>query len=194
LFQSWHTWHVGGILVVSLFGPACLSAILFSHNKFFRWRGRCALPPPPFCTGRRSFSGFYRDGGMRRRCITTPQNPKDNLLVASFIFPSHQNVEDEPFSRKSHVICFWDRKGFFLVDFMPKNAEAYCNTLKKLRRAIQNRRRGMLTRGVSLLHHNARPHSAPVSQELLTSFGWDIVTHPPIHTTWRLQTITFSLN
>jgi hypothetical protein len=68
---------------------------------------------------------------MRRRCVTTPQNPKDNPLVASFILPSHQNVQDEPFSRKSHVICFWDRKGFFLVDFMPKNAEAYCNTLKK---------------------------------------------------------------
>jgi histone-lysine N-methyltransferase SETMAR len=74
--------------------------------------------------------------------------------------------------------------GFLLVDFMPKgtttNAEAYCNTLKKkLRRAIQNRRRGMLTRGVSLLHDNARPHTAPVSQELLTSFVWDIVTHSP---------------
>jgi hypothetical protein len=34
----------------------------------------------------------------------------------------------------------------------------------------------MLTWGVSLLHDNARPHTAPVSQELLTSFGWDIVT------------------
>jgi hypothetical protein len=86
--------------------------------------------------------------------------------VASFIFPSHQNVQDDPFSRKSHGICFWDRKGFLLVDFMPKgttiNAEAYCNTLKKLRRAIQNRRMGMLTRGVSLLHDNAKPHTAPV--------------------------------
>jgi hypothetical protein len=92
LFRSWHTWHVGGILVVTLFGPACLSAILFSHNTFFRWRGRRAFPPPLFCTGRRSFSGFYRDGGMRRRCGTTPHNPKDNPLVASFIFPSHQKL------------------------------------------------------------------------------------------------------
>jgi histone-lysine N-methyltransferase SETMAR len=37
----------------------------------------------------------------------------------------------------------------------------------------------MLTRGVSLLHDNARPHTALVSQELLTSFVWDIVTHSP---------------
>jgi hypothetical protein len=35
LFRNWRTWHVGGILAVSLFGPACLSAILFSHSKFF---------------------------------------------------------------------------------------------------------------------------------------------------------------
>ncbi|KAH0821016.1 hypothetical protein GEV33_001775 [Tenebrio molitor] len=57
-------------------------------------------------------------------------------------------------SRKSHGICFWDRKGDLL------------QYPKKLRRAIQKR----------------RPHTAPVSQELLTSFGWDIVsivTHSP---------------
>jgi hypothetical protein len=63
LFRNWRTWHVGGILAVSLYSPACLSAILFSHSKFFWWRGHRALPPPPFCTGRRSFSGLYRDGG-----------------------------------------------------------------------------------------------------------------------------------
>jgi hypothetical protein len=141
-----------------------------------RWRGSRALTPPPFCTGGRSFSGRYRD----ETWDTTPQNRITSL--ASFIFPSHQNFQDDPFNRKSHGTCFWDRKGFLLVDFMPNgttiNAEAYCNTLKKLRRAIQNRRRGMLTRGVSLLHDNARPHTAPVSQELLTSFGWDIITHP----------------
>jgi len=54
---------------------------------------------------------------------------------------------------------FWDRKGVVLVEFMPKdytnNAEEYCNTLKKLRRNIENRRRGMLSRGVSLLQHGA---------------------------------------
>jgi [histone H3]-lysine36 N-dimethyltransferase SETMAR len=29
------------------------------------------------------------------------------------------------------------------------------------------------------LHDNARPHSARLTQDLLASFGWDIVTHPP---------------
>jgi hypothetical protein len=50
-----------------------------------------------------------------------------------------------------------------LVDFMERgttiNAERYCETLTKLRRAIQNRRRGMLSTGVVFLHDNARPHT-----------------------------------
>lgn len=59
------------------------------------------------------------------------------------------------------------------------NADRYCETLKKLRRAIQNRRRGMLTKGVCLLHDNARPHVARQTVALLDQFGWDIITHPP---------------
>jgi len=51
--------------------------------------------------------------------------------------------------------------------------------LKKLRRAIQNRRRGMLTNGVCLLHDNARPHVARDTKALLEKFGWDVISHPP---------------
>ncbi|GBM74511.1 Histone-lysine N-methyltransferase SETMAR [Araneus ventricosus] len=73
---------------------------------------------------------------------------------------------------------FWDRKGVLLVDFMPKgttiNANRYCEALKKLRRAIQNRRRGIV-----LLHGNARPHTYAATQELLDQFGWEIFDHPP---------------
>ncbi|GFU07926.1 histone-lysine N-methyltransferase SETMAR [Trichonephila clavipes] len=55
---------------------------------------------------------------------------------------------------------FWDRQGIVLLEFMALgttiNAATYCQTLKRLRRAIQNKRRGMLTNGVRLLHDNAR--------------------------------------
>ncbi|VVC36578.1 Hypothetical protein CINCED_3A005200 [Cinara cedri] len=67
---------------------------------------------------------------------------------------------------------------------MPKgttiNAAEYCETLKKLKKKSNtDKRRGMLTRGVSLLHDNARPQTARFIQDLLVSFGWGIVTHPP---------------
>uniref|UniRef100_A0A1B6CI32 Mariner Mos1 transposase n=1 Tax=Clastoptera arizonana TaxID=38151 RepID=A0A1B6CI32_9HEMI len=67
-------------------------------------------------------------------------------------------------TKKLMVTIFWDRLGVLLIDFMARgdtiNANAYCETLKKLRWAIQNRRRGLLSDGVILLHDNARPHAA----------------------------------
>ncbi|GBN42396.1 hypothetical protein AVEN_264281-1 [Araneus ventricosus] len=53
---------------------------------------------------------------------------------------------------KTMASVFWDRHGVLLVDFMQRgttiNAVAYGQTLRKLRRAIQNKRRGMLTEGI----------------------------------------------
>ena len=78
---------------------------------------------------------------------------------------------------------FWDRKGILLIEFMAPgttiNAAAYCQTLKRLRRAIQNKRRGMLTSGVLLLHDNARPHTANVTKALLEGLKWEVLGHPP---------------
>jgi len=69
---------------------------------------------------------------------------------------------------------FWDRKDILLVDFMLPgatiNAAAYCDTVTRLRRAIQNKRREMLSRGLCMLHDNARPHSAHVTTALLETF------------------------
>ncbi|GBN42829.1 hypothetical protein AVEN_212203-1 [Araneus ventricosus] len=55
----------------------------------------------------------------------------------------------------------------------------YCETLRKLRRAIQNRRRGMLSVGIVLPHDNALPHTDAATQELMDQFGWEIFNHPP---------------
>ena len=52
-------------------------------------------------------------------------------------------------TRKIMCTVFWDRQGVLLVEFLPQgtkiNSAVYCETLKKLRHAIQNKRRGMLT-------------------------------------------------
>jgi hypothetical protein len=52
-------------------------------------------------------------------------------------------------------------------------------TLTKLRRAIWNKRRGMLSRGVVKIHDDARPHTATATQNLITTFGWEQFDHPP---------------
>ncbi|GFV45629.1 histone-lysine N-methyltransferase SETMAR [Trichonephila clavipes] len=66
--------------------------------------------------------------------------------------------------RKIVATVFWDRRGVSLGDFVPQrtiiNSGAYCATLRKLRRALQNKRRGMLSKGVLLLHDNARTHTS----------------------------------
>ena len=86
-------------------------------------------------------------------------------------------------AQKLMASVFWDRQGVLLVDFMPHNttinADAHCATLL-LCKAIQNRCRGKLSRGIVLIHDNARPHTARQTQTLLhDAFRWDTFDHPP---------------
>jgi hypothetical protein len=60
----------------------------------------------------------------------------------------------------------------------PKSLEVYYKTLKKLHRAIQNKRCGILTSSVMLLHDNAHPHTA-AHTPLLEHFNWELFDHPP---------------
>ena len=67
------------------------------------------------------------------------------------------------------------------MDFMQQGTtitkEVYCATLCRLRRAIQNKRSGMLSSGVVLIHDNARPHCANVTKDLLKKFNWEVFDH-----------------
>jgi hypothetical protein len=53
----------------------------------------------------------------------------------------------------------------------------YCETLKNLRKAIQNKRHGLLAPGVMFLHDNAGPHTATRSPTLLEHFFWELFDH-----------------
>jgi hypothetical protein len=43
----------------------------------------------------------------------------------------------------------------------------------------RNKRRGMLSRGVVVLHDNARPHTAAAKEDFIATFGWEHLDHPP---------------
>ena len=86
-------------------------------------------------------------------------------------------------TRKITCTVFWDRQGVLLVELLSQgitiNSAVYCETLKKLRCAIQNKRCGMLSVTILLLHDNAQPHSAAQTQDLDTSFKWEQMDPPP---------------
>jgi histone-lysine N-methyltransferase SETMAR len=68
-----------------------------------------------------------------------------------------------------------------LIDFTPPgltvNAVAYQETLKE---AIRRKKTGLLTKGLGVvMHDSARPHSAAATANLLNSWGWKILPHPP---------------
>jgi histone-lysine N-methyltransferase SETMAR len=81
-----------------------------------------------------------------------------------------------------YVIRVLNAQNVLLVEFMPRgttiNAESYCATLRRLRYAIQNRRRRLLSSGVMLLHDNGYPHAAARTQAMLEEFVWEVFEHP----------------
>ena len=58
------------------------------------------------------------------------------------------------------------------------NAAYYASLLHKLRDAIK-KRRGMLSRGVLLLHDNAPVHTAAVAKAAVKECGFEEIEHPP---------------
>ena len=113
----------------------------------------------------------------------TPDSKQQSMERRHTSSPTKTKFKQTTSTRKIMCTAFWDRKGVLLVDFLPQgstiNAGVYCGTLKKLRRAIQNKRRGMLSWGVVMIHENAHAHTAAATQNLITKFGWEQFDHPP---------------
>jgi hypothetical protein len=70
-----------------------------------------------------------------------------------------------------------------MVEFIQQGttmSEVYCETLKKLHRAIQKKRYGMLTYGVVLLYDDVRLHTAARTWALLEHFNWELSDSPDL--------------
>ena len=98
-------------------------------------------------------------------------------------------------ARKLMASVFWDRQGVLLVDLMPRNTtindDAYCATLRRLRKSIQNRRRGKLSRGIVLIHESDA-HLPPGRHRpccMMHSIGTHLTILPTVRT-WHHQTFT----
>ena len=61
-----------------------------------------------------------------------------------------------------------------------ENGSYYKNFLQQhLRHAIRKKRPDLLVRGPIILHDNAAAHKCKQVAELLTSYQWEVLEHPP---------------
>ena len=97
--------------------------------------------------------------------------------------PAHKKFKVTPSAGNVMLTVFWDCQGVLLTEFQQCGhtitSALYCTILTKLRAAIRRKRPDLLTKGVLLLHDNARPHSANQTTATLRSFKWEVLQHPP---------------
>jgi transposase len=87
-------------------------------------------------------------------------------------------------ARKLMASVFWETKRALVVEFMEQGttitSEVYRKTVKKTAQGhSEQKKSGMLTSGVVLLHRNVRPHTVARTRALLKRFNWELFDHPP---------------
>ena len=121
---------------------------------------------------------YHKEGeGMLSHIVTggeiwvshiTPASKQQSLHWKHTGSPKRNKFKQTFSTRKIMCAAFWERQGVLLIEFLPQgktiNSAVYCETLKKPRRAIQNKRHGMLSATILSLNDNARLHSAAQTQ------------------------------
>lgn len=97
--------------------------------------------------------------------------------------PPPKKARTQSSAGKLMATVFWDQAGIILIEYMPKGttitAATYCNTLKSLRKAIDQKRPGLRHENVLILHDNARVHKAIKVQPVLGECNFSELDHPP---------------
>ena len=86
--------------------------------------------------------------------------------------------------RKALLCVWWDCIGIIHFEVLEMGqtvtSDIYCQQLDRLQQALITKRPSLVNRkGVVLLHDNARPHTARLTQQKIRSLGWDVLPHPP---------------
>jgi len=113
---------------------------------------------------------------MKHEFFTTLLNTSNSHCNGTIHIPPEPKNSKLQFQWNNHGVHFLGQKRHSPGTAI--NAAAYCDTLTQLRQVNQNKRRGMLSRGVCLFRDNAWPHSTLVTTVLLGKFKWDILDHP----------------
>lgn len=97
--------------------------------------------------------------------------------------PPPKKARTQPSAGKLMATIFWDMNGILLIEYMPKgttiNADTYANTLKNLRKAIDQKRPNFVNQEVFLLHDNATVHKAAKIRPIVQECSLVEIDHPP---------------
>ena len=95
-----------------------------------------------------------------------------------------EKVQTQPCAGNLMLTVFWDSQGLVLEHYQERittiNSAQYSEMLTdRLKPAIRSKRRGLLSKGVVLLHENARSHTATHTDESLRKLKFEVMAHPP---------------
>jgi len=97
--------------------------------------------------------------------------------------PAPVKFRVQPSAGKVVATVFWDCHRILLVEYMAHKstatADVYVNTLKSLRDAIKEKRCGLLSHSMMLLHDNALVHKTNKAQAAIAECGFQEMNHPP---------------
>ena len=107
-----------------------------------------------------------------------------NMVCLSKNEPPPKILHQNFCSRKRLFTVFLDYEGPLLVDVLPEGStmtgQYYCeNILKPLFKIINEKKPGVGTKKVEILHDNARPYKTALVQEILDENKVNVVLHPP---------------
>jgi histone-lysine N-methyltransferase SETMAR len=112
-----------------------------------------------------------------------PETKNESMQWKHLDSPPPRKFRTQPSAGKLMATVFWDIEGLLLLEWMPNKTTitgtTYAQTLRNLRCAIKEKRRGKLTRGVLLLHDNAPSHTSRIAKAAVAENKFQELNHPP---------------
>jgi histone-lysine N-methyltransferase SETMAR len=85
--------------------------------------------------------------------------------------------------QKIMLCIWWDMRGVIHFELLNSNqtitSELYCQQLDRLNQSLVQNHSSLVNRKGVLLHDNARPHVARLTEQKIRELGWEVLPHPP---------------